>query len=188
MSSPFFRYICLSAVLLAVLPFFAGAAEIAGPEVSVVENNIMVNTGLRLDERERASIANGVSKDMIFYVDLFRVWSFWPDEFVLGKTFRKTLRCDPVKKEFIATSLSGTTLTEKRFGDCERLIGWALGLGDIRLTNTAELDPDDYFVRVTVESRLRSLPPVISSIFFFVKETEFSIKKDSRIFVLRTDK
>ena len=38
---------------------------------------------------------NGIAKEITFYIDLFRVWNMWPDEFVLGKTIVKTLRVDP---------------------------------------------------------------------------------------------
>lgn len=172
-------------VLICLLPAALHAAEVKGPETAVRENNIVVSTGLALEGRELSDFAGGVQKEIVFYIDLFKVWNYWPDEFVLGRKFVNTLKCDPVKKEYIASSLSGGTLTEKRFPDCAPLIDWALNVRGLRLTNVAELEPGDYFVRVTVESRLRTLPPVISSLFFFIKEKEFAIYKDTALFPLR---
>lgn len=160
----------------------AEPAEISAPDTLLQENNIVVSSGLALNDKELGDLKNGISKEIVFYVDLFRVWSNWPDEFVLGKSVTRTLKCDPIRKEYVATSFDGLTLTEKRFKGCDTLYAWALGVKDMRLTNTSELDAGKYFVRVTAESRLRRLPPVIGYLFFFVRETEFKISADSKVF------
>lgn len=164
------------------LPPQALAVEIVGPDVSQEGNNIVVSTSLILTEKELRDIKNGISKELTFYIDLFRVWKAWPDEFVIGKAITRTLTCDDVKKEYIATSFDGMTLLQKRFNACEPLIRWSLKIQGLKLTNIAELASDDYFVKVIAESRLRRLPPVIGYLFFFVKEKEFSISKNSSIF------
>jgi hypothetical protein len=172
-------------LLFCFLLFFssvARSAEIIGPETKIVNNEIYVTTGLLLDKKQLDDVKNGIAKEITFYVDLFRVWNMWPDEFVLGKTIVKTLRVDPVKKEYVAASSDGMTIVEKRFNELDSLLKWALSIREIKLTNTRELEPDDYFVRITVESRLRKLPPVISYLFFFVPEKEFTKVKDSSNF------
>ena len=190
------------ACLLAATPLFAAemsaggltSPDIIGPSVAIKEGGIFVSSGLRLDEQGIRDLKNGISKEIILYIDLFRVWPNWPDEFVLGNTITRTLRCDPVKKEYIASSLWGTTLTEKRFRSCETLTLWALSVPEFKLSGTAEIErarpetagghasPDEYFVRVTAEGRLRRLPPVIGYLFFFVREKEFSVRRDSERF------
>jgi hypothetical protein len=160
----------------------AGCAEINGPETKIVNNEIYVTTGLTLDEKQLQYLKNGIAKEITFYIDLFRVWNMWPDEFVLGKTIVKTLRADHVKKEYIAASSDGMTVVERRFNELNSLLKWSLNIRDLKLTNTKELEPADYFVRITVESRLRKLPPVISYLFFFVPEKEFTKVKDSSSF------
>lgn len=171
----------LFAVLSPAAP--ARASEIMGPQVRIDDHdNIVVSSALRLDETQLKEIESGIPKDITIYVDLFRVWDTWPDEFVIGKTLTQTLKCDPVKKEYIATSLSGATLKEKRFRECGSLMDWALSINDLRLTNTSELEPAQYFVKVTAESHIRRLPPIIKSLFFFIRETEFSISKNSTPF------
>ena len=77
------------------------AAEITGPEVKMHENEIYATTSLLLDDKYLQEIKNGIKKEFIFYIDIFRVWNVWPDEFVSSKSFTRTLRSDPVKTEFI---------------------------------------------------------------------------------------
>jgi len=179
-----YRHILRFAVLMTalLLPLSVWAQEIEGPDVRINDGHILVSARLDLSEEQLAAISKGISKEITLYVDLFRVWRGWPDEFVLGAELHRTLSCDPVKNEFVATSLAGNTLREKRFSDCESLLKWALTLNDIKLAETSELEPANYFVKVTAESRIRKLPPVVSYLFFFVKEKEFSIDKDSESF------
>lgn len=158
------------------------SAEIAGPEVRINNNEISVTTELSLNEKQVQELKNGITKEITFYIDLFRIWKMWPDEFVLGKSFIKTLKADPVKKEYVATSFDGSTIIEKRFNELDSLLKWALSIPELKLTNIRGLEPADYFVRITVESRIRKLPPVISYLFFFVPEKEFKKTKDSPAF------
>ncbi|MDI6743799.1 MAG: DUF4390 domain-containing protein [Thermodesulfovibrionales bacterium] len=162
-----------------LFPSLAMSAEIIGPETKIINNEIYVTTGIILDGNQLQDMKNGIVKEITFHIDLFRVWNIWPDEFVLGKPIVKMLRVDPVKKEYVATSSDGMTITEKRFNEIDSLLKWTLNIKDLKLTNTRELEPDSYFVRITVESRLRKLPPFISYLFFFVPEKEFKKVKDS---------
>ena len=166
------------------MPLSSGAQEIYGPDVTINDGNIIVSTALGLNERQIDDISKGISKEVIIYVDLFRVWRAWPDEFVLGRKFTRTLKCDPVKKEYVATSLVGNVLREKRFSDCDSLLTWALAVEDHMLTSMKELEPAKYFVKVTAESRLRTLPPIVNYLFFFVKEREFRVSAKSSAFAV----
>ncbi|MFZ3123201.1 MAG: DUF4390 domain-containing protein [Thermodesulfovibrionales bacterium] len=182
-----FCFLLLFCCLL-FFPSITRSAEIIGPETKIINNEIYVTTGLILDEKQLQDLKNGIAKEITFYIDLFRVWNMWPDEFVLGKPIVKTLRVDPVKKEYIAASSDGMTIVERRFNELDSLLNWSLNIRDLKLTNTRELEPDDYFVRITVESRLRKLPPVISYLFFFVPEKEFTKVKDSSKFRVGQEK
>ncbi|MBI4686046.1 MAG: DUF4390 domain-containing protein [Nitrospirae bacterium] len=150
--------------------------------MKILNNEIYVTTGLDLNEQQVQDLKNGISKEITFYIDLFRIWRMWPDEFVLGKTISKTLKSDPVKKEHVATSFDGMTMIERRFKDFDSLLKWSLNINELKLTNIKELEPADYFIKITVESRLRRLPPVISYLFFFLPEKEFKKSKDSHNF------
>lgn len=178
------RHICRLFLFMVFLlvPLSSGAQEIYGPDVTINDGTIIVSTSLGLSERQIDDISKGISKELIIHVDLFRVWKAWPDEFVLGRKFTRTLKCDPVKKEYVATSLEGNVLREKRFSDCDSLLAWALAVEDHTLTSIKELAPAKYFVKVTAESRLRKLPPVVGYLFFFIKAKEFRISGKSSAF------
>jgi hypothetical protein len=165
------------------------AAEIIGPEVKLQDSEIYVTTSLSLDEKHIQELRNGLKKEFRFYIDIFRTWKIWPDEFVVGKIFVRTLKCDPVKMEYIATSSDGNTLIEKRFKSFESMVKWTVSINNLKLANTRELEPGAYFVRVTVESKIRKLPLVIKDFFFIpISENEFKIKSDSPIFNVGTVK
>jgi hypothetical protein len=174
-----FFYLTFLVFSLLFFSSLASGAEITGPEVALQGNEIYVTTSLTLEEKYVKEISNGIEKEFRFYIDLFKVWNMWPDEFVLGKSITRTLKCDPVKNEFIATSFDGSTLLEKRFKSFESMIKWALSIDNLKLSNIRELDPGIYFVKITVESKIRNLPPVIGQFFIFLSENEFVVKKDS---------
>ena len=167
-----------------IFPGLSEAQVIAGPEVKIVNNDIYVSFTLTLEDKNLQEIKRGIDKELKINVDLFRIWKVWPDEFVLGKVSVRTLKAEPVKKEYVATSLEGNTLIEKRFKSFESMISGVLSVRDMRLTNIREIDPGKYFVRVTIESKIRKLPPVIGYLFIFLSENEFKIVKDSGVFVI----
>lgn len=166
------------------LPLPANCQEISGPEVKLNNDDIYVTFSLKLDEKHVKEIREGIDKELILYIDLFKVWDAWPDEFVLGKVFSRTLKSDPIKGEYVATSLSGNVLTERRFRSFESMLRWTLSVKDLKLANTRELEPGKYFVRITAESKIRRLPPVIGYFMIFVSENEFKIRKDSAVFAV----
>ena len=177
--SPLRIFIAAACCLLFFSYSPANGAEITGPVIKFQENEVYVTTALSLDEKSLQELRNGMPKEFRFYVDLFRVWKIWPDEFVLNKSFIRTLKSDPVKKEYLATSSDGNTIIQKRFKSLESMIQWALNINDLKFANTKELEPDVYFVRTTVESKIRKLPPVVGYFMIFLPENEFRLSKDS---------
>jgi hypothetical protein len=164
---------------LFLTPLSVSGADIIRPDARVMNEEIVVSTGLALDEKNISDLKNGIAKEITFYIDLFRFWRMWPDEFIAGKKIVKTLRSDPIKKEYTATTFDGTTLIEKRFKRFDSMLDWTLTIKDLKLINIKELQPSNYYVKVTVESRLRQLPPVIGYLLFFVPEKDFKLSKDS---------
>jgi len=178
----------LALFFLLLRPAGASGADIVGPDARVVNGEVVVSATLSLDEKNLTDLKNGISKEITFYIDLFRLWKTWPDEFVAGKKIVKTLRSDPIKKEHVATSLDGSTLIEKRFKGLDSMVNWALSIKNLKLADVKELQQSDYFVRVTVESRLRKLPPVIGYLLFFVPENDFKVQKDSTVLPAGSEK
>ncbi len=167
---------------------WSGATEIIGPEIKVQDNQIRVTTSLSLNENSLQELRSGVTKELKFSVDLFRVWKMWPDEFVAGKFFVRTLKSDPVTMAYQGTSSDGNTLVQKKFKAFESMIQWAMLINDVKLANVRELEQGIYFVRVTIESKIRKLPPVIGYFMIFLPENEFKIQKDSPFFSAGTRK
>jgi hypothetical protein len=165
-------------------PLSSEAQVIVGPDVKIINNEIHVSFSLTPDSRHIQEIKDGIEKEYKLDIDLFRVWRGWLDEFVLGKSFYRTLKSDPIKQEYVATSNDGSVLVEKRYRSVESMILGTLSVKDLKLTSTRELDPALYFVRITVESRIRKLPPVIGQFIIFISESEFKTKKDSGSFPL----
>jgi len=186
----FFCKLLLSASCWLLISFFSAtyvfASEISAVNVKLLNNELLITTSVSPDPKFIESMNEGMSKEFVFYIDLFRVWKIWPDEFVIGKKLVKILKSDPIKREYVATSFEGNTYLEKRFKNVESMLGWAMNIAEIKLTNVRELETGTYFVKVTVESTIRRLPPVIGYLFFFVPEKEFSISKNSPTLQINT--
>jgi hypothetical protein len=180
------RLLAISLLLVCILlPSLSEGQEISGPEVSIRNGDIHASFGLSLEPKFVQGIKEGIDKELKFYIDLFRIWKVWPDEFIAGRSYTRTLRVDPIKEEYVATSLNGNVLIEKRFRSFDSMLAWVLSFRDVKLADTGELEPGQYFVRVTVESRIRKLPPVIGYFIIFLSEDEFKIHKDSNVFTIK---
>lgn len=175
-------------VLFALLVFgrTGTAAEITEISYKMSNNELLVSAVIKPDQKIVDELTDGLSKEFTFYIDLFRVWKIWPDEFVLGQKIITTLKSNPIKREYSATRLTGNISLKKRFNDLEAMINWAMDITDIKLTNVKELETGTYFIKVTAESRIRQLPPVIGYLLFFVPDKDFSISKDSQTFKINT--
>lgn len=180
------RLLAISLLVLCILlPSLSEGQEISGPKVAVRNGDIHVSFGLKADRKFIEGVKDGIDKELKFYIDLFRIWKIWPDEFILGKSVTRTLKVDPIKEEYVATSLSGNILIEKRFRSLDSMLAWALSFKDVKLAGTSGLEAGQYFVRVTAESRIRKLPPVIGYFIIFLSENEFKIHKDSAVITVR---
>ncbi len=175
---------CSAALVLCVLMLAAPgfAAEISVVDVKIHNNDIYVTTSVKPDTKFMNDLSSGLSKELVFYIDLFRVWDILPDEFVTGRKIVRIIKSNPIKREYVASSLDGSIQLEKRFKELEMMVEWSMSIAEMKLTNIRELEPGEYFVKITVDSRIRKLPPVIGYLLFFVPEKEFSISKDSQRF------
>lgn len=171
----------LLALFLTLPPIEAARAnEVRILEVSQKGEEIFVSARLALDEGLVREIKAGVEKKLIFHVDLFRPWHGWADEFILGKKIERNIRCDNVKGEYIVEgSEGGRHNADKRFENCDGLLGYALSIHELRLAHTGEFVRSRYYVKLTAESRLRNFPPLVGQMFFFIKDKEFSVETKS---------
>lgn len=189
-SKIYFKYLNIHRIFLTIYIYLllcslSLAAEIKGPQIKFLDKEIQVSVTLNLEDKYIQELKKGITKEFKFYLDIFRIWERWPDEFIFGKSITRTLKCNPIKKEYIAISNDGTKIIEKRFRSFESMIDWALRIEDITIINMKELEPATYYVKVTVESKIRKLPPVIGYFLIFLPENEFKIEKNSSIFTIR---
>ncbi len=161
-------------------------AEITGVDVRVDNEELIVSTSVLFDETFINEAKNGIQKELIIYVDLFRVWKGWPDEYVIGNIIERRITGDVIKGEYILTSFDRNRkiIVERKFKSFESMIKWMSEIKALPLINIKGVESGEYYVRVTVESRLRRLPPVVGYLLFFIPEKEFSISKDSPLFKL----
>ena len=180
-----FRNVLLTAVLVPVLLSLvfpsaeARATSIQGLAIRVNGGTIFVSARLAIDGSTAKEIRAGMEKKLVFYVDLFRHWSSWPDEFITGRKIERDVDCDSVKGEYMMVSSENGWAHASRYASCGELINNALILKDIRLSHLEGLTRGRYYVRVTAESRLRNLPPLLGQMFFFIRKDEFSVQADS---------
>lgn len=174
--------VALSVMLALQIP--AEAADIKSVDLSIRNQDLFIKTGLLYDDDLLHEMKQGLSKEIIFAFELYSIRSFFPDEYILGKKIILSLKNDPIKREFVARITDGKEINEKRFKDTESMAAWALLSREVKIANLRELDPATYYVKVSAESRVRKLPPVIKILLFFIPETEFSVWRYSQTFTL----
>jgi len=158
--------------------------KILEPEIKIEDNNIIVNTGLANTVDLQTVINSGIEKEILFTIELFRVWKLWPDEFVASKKIRRIIKYDSLRGLYLTSSYDGRALqTEKKFADFNALMkNWFFMVNKINLANIKELEPGNYYVSVVVESKSREVPPVIGFLMLFIPEVEMSLARESQVF------
>jgi len=180
--------ISLVCLILLSSPAMALPPKILGPEIKMQDNDIIVNTGLANTRDLETIINSGIEKEIVFTIELFRVWSFWPDEFIMSKKIRKIIKYDNLRGQYLASSYDGVSLqTEKKFTDLNALMkDWLFTVNKVNIANIKELESGNYYIRVVVESKSRELPPLIGFLMLFVPETEMSLARKSQVFKIET--
>ncbi|MBF0519784.1 MAG: DUF4390 domain-containing protein [Nitrospirae bacterium] len=174
--------ITVAALCVTLAPCRVTAQEITRLEVNVSGGTVKTSLTLSLDESQIKLIGEGLQKEIVFYIDIFRKWNLWPDEFIKGKKIYRTLMANPVKGEYKVISIEGNTILEKRFNSFDSMIKWALSIKDTTLVTETLTADSSYFVRVMVESVKQKPQQMLGYVFFFVDDRDFKIKKDSEMF------
>ncbi|HSW65125.1 MAG TPA: DUF4390 domain-containing protein [Dissulfurispiraceae bacterium] len=174
----------LVSAFLLTAPADAPAAEIRSVELMFQGQDLFVSTQIVPDESFLEELRQGLSKELRLSFEVMNIRSFFPDEYILEKKLRIALKSDPIKREFSARVSDGGIMQEKRFKDIESMNAWALRIQDMKVTNVKELDPGNYYLKVTAESRIRKLPPLLKYLLFFIPETEFAVWRYSQAFSL----
>jgi hypothetical protein len=169
-------------------PSSAGTPRVTGPDVEIIDNNIIVKTSIADTADLEQTIRSGAGKEIIFTAELIRVWRFWPDEFVVSKKIRKIIKYDNLREQYRTSFRDGITRTDKKYSDFTALKDWIFTADAINLANIRELEPGDYYIRVVVESKSREQLPLIGLLMHLIPEVEMSLAKESRHFAVGTGK
>lgn len=162
----------------------AVTTNIVGPDMEIIDNNIIVSLSIdNIDELESV-INTGIGKEIIFTVELLRVWKFWPDEFVVSKRIEKIIKYDNLREQYLVSSNDGINLSEHKFDNYNTVKNWLFSEENINLANVKELEPSSYYIRVVVESKSMEQLPFIGFLMHFIPEVEMSMAKESRPFLI----
>lgn len=167
---------------------FAVTPYITDPDIKIIDNNIIVKTSITsiagLDEK----INSGIGKEIIFTIELMRLWNFWPDEFVVSKKIRKVIKYDNLRNHYLVSSRDGTVRTDIKFTDFDTMKNRIFSVDPLSIANIKELDPGRYYIRVIVESKSRERLPLIGLLMHLLPEVEMSLARESQPFAVGTAK
>lgn len=175
----------LAASFSSASPFiFSSSPYITGPDMRIIDKNIIVDISIDNLQALDSIIHTGVEKQIEFTVELLRNWRYWPDEFVVSKKIRKTIQYDNLRGQYRAASDNGVTRIEKHFKDYSQMNTWIFMVDSVNLANIRELEPGSYYIRIIVESKSMKQLPLIGFFMHFIPEVEMTLAKESRPFVV----
>lgn len=161
---------------------FALIPYISDPDIKIINNDITVSTSItNIDDLEEA-VNSGVGKEIIFTLELMRVWDFWPDEFVVSKKVRNVIKYDNLRNYYLTSSSDTIKQTDRKFTDFNLMMGWISTVNSLAIANIKELEPGSYYIRVIVETKSRRQLPIIGLLKYLIPEIEKSLAKESQPF------
>jgi len=165
-------------------PSSSAAPRIVGPEMEIINNNIIVKTSIADTTSLEQAIQSGVRKEIIFTAELIRVWNFWPDEFVVSKKIRNIVKYDNLRDQYWVSFRDGTTRTDRKFNDFSSLKDRIFTADAVNIANIRELEPGIYYIRIIIESKSREQLPLIGFLMHLLPEVEMSLAKESQTFTV----
>ncbi len=158
---------------------------IIGPDMDIINNDIIVNLSIDNVFELEKTIKSGIAKEITFTVELLRVWKYWPDEFVVSKKVAKAIKYDNLREQYWASYYDGVTRIENHFTNYNSLREWIFTVNHINLANIRELNPGIYYFRIIVESKSLEQLPLIGLLMHFIPEVEMSLAKESQPFIVK---
>lgn len=185
-----YSFILLFAVysFLAAIPANAATPRIIGPDMRIVDNNIIVSISIDNFKDLEKTVKAGIKKEIVFTAELLRVWILWPDEFIVSKKFEKIIKYDNLRDQYLASSYDGITRAQIKFKDYEEMRDWIFSVNTFNLANTKGLEPSNYYVRIIVESKSLDQLPLLGHLSNFIPAVEMTLAKESDRFTVRGNK
>jgi len=147
--------------------------------LETINNDIIVNIAVANATELETTIKSGIEKEIVYTMELIRQWDFWPDEFVVSKKIRKTIKYDNLRDQFWTSSFDGITRTDRKFKNYAEVRNWLFSVSEINLANTRQLEPARYYMRVIVESRSIDRMPWMGLLTHLVPEVDMTIARES---------
>jgi len=170
--------------LLFYFPYTAFAIENITMQFTKTDNSLLVDLQIIPSEEFKDDFKNGLSKNIVILIELYKKWSIIPDEFISGTQIQKIMISDPIKDEFIIKSIEGEILKEKRFKNYQEALNWALNIETVKIGGIDKLPGGKYYIKVTVQSNIKKLPSVLEHLLFFIPRYEKKITIESKSFTL----
>lgn len=167
---------------LAAGPADAAAPEIIGPDIRIVDNNIIVSLSIDNFKELETTIKAGIKKKIVFTAELIRSWDLWPDEFIVSKKFEKVVKYDNLRDQYLVSSYDGITRVQNKFKNYDELRYWMFSANSFNLANIKGLDPSNYYIRIVVESKSLAQIPLLGYLTNFIPAVEMSLAKESALF------
>jgi hypothetical protein len=161
-----------------------GAADITTINYRQVNRDVVVNTFLQFDEKIIDDINEGLPKEITFTVSLVKNRRLWPNEISQARVIVRSLRSNPIKREYIGENSSDGEKRVMRFRDAGSMIAWGGSIRELKLSDVDIEEDAEYFIRITAESRMLALPSVVDALLFFIPTREFSVTKETGLFRL----
>ncbi len=178
-------FLCL---LLQAIPSIAATPFIVGPEMTIIDNNIIVNLSIDNVTVLEKTIKSGIKKEIVFTVELLRVWKFWPDEFIVSKKIEKFITYDNLREQYSASSYDGLNRIEKHFENYNSMRDWIFNVKSVNIANIKGLDPSSYYLRIVVESKSLEDLPLLGVLTHLIPEVEMSMAKETIPFIIKDNR
>jgi hypothetical protein len=162
----------------------AATPNIIGPDIKIIDNNIIVKLSISDEKELETTIKSGIEQEIVFTVELLRVWKFWPDEFVVSKKIKKNVKYDNLREQYKVSSYDGINRIKEYFKDYNSMKNWIFNVDSINLANIKELEPGSYYIRIVIESKSNEHIPIIGFLIHFIPEVEMSLAKESQPFII----
>jgi hypothetical protein len=158
---------------------------IHGPYKNVRNNDIIVSLAVGNPEELEAAIRSGVEKEIIYTIELLRVWNFWPDEFIVSKRVIRTVKYDNLREHYRIISMDGMSRSETIIkADSRSLKKSIFTVKAVNLVNIKELLPGMYYIRAIIETKSIEQFPLIGFIMHFIPESEITLAEESEPFLV----
>jgi len=152
---------------------------IKGPDIRVINNDIIVNTAVENVKRFRKIIDSGIEKEIVFRIELIRAWKLWPDEFIVSRKIRRYIGYDALRDQYYLSRKVKGEYTKRYFEDFEEMKPLIFTVKGIDLMNTKALEEGTYYVRVVVETKSRQRIRLMGLLMYLMPKVEMTLIKES---------